>query len=229
MGTYTSNYNLFMPSIGEQGWGDLVNGNFTTIDTTMKGLNNRIGTLETEGDAVAQRVGTLESQVSAGGSISPSTIETNTVTTNILNTTKLYVPFNTIEGMMIWKPAISEKSVNTSTSGTGGTVLLASFGILNSVFLPSNLNELVLNVKFYFNPPQYSTSTFTIMDDLGNTVYTKTTKGYSSGLSPSGELNVSYDLIPEIGRTYSMYCNLSIDFQATGTYKYSVTGGPFYI
>ena len=48
MGTYTTNYNLFMPTVGETGWGDLVNGNFTTIDTTMKSLNNSIGTLETE-------------------------------------------------------------------------------------------------------------------------------------------------------------------------------------
>ena len=46
MGTYTTNYNLFMPTVGETGWGELVNGNFTTIDTTMKGLNNRIETLE---------------------------------------------------------------------------------------------------------------------------------------------------------------------------------------
>ena len=46
MGTYTTNYNLFMPTVGETGWGTLVNGNFTTIDTTMKGLNTRIGALE---------------------------------------------------------------------------------------------------------------------------------------------------------------------------------------
>ena len=46
MGTYTSNYNLFLPTVGEQGWGDLVNGNFSTIDTTMSELNTRVGTLE---------------------------------------------------------------------------------------------------------------------------------------------------------------------------------------
>ena len=48
MGTYTTNYQLYMPSIGEQGWGTLVNGNFTTIDTTMKSLSNRITAVETE-------------------------------------------------------------------------------------------------------------------------------------------------------------------------------------
>ena len=50
MGTYTTNYNLYMPSDGEQGWGDLVNGNFVTIDTTMKSLSNRIAAVENEVD-----------------------------------------------------------------------------------------------------------------------------------------------------------------------------------
>ena len=64
MGTYTANYQLYMPSIGEQGWGDLMNGNLTTIDTTMKGLNTRIGTLETETDAVEERLATIEKNIS---------------------------------------------------------------------------------------------------------------------------------------------------------------------
>ena len=46
MGTYTTNYQMYMPTIGEQGWGELVNGNFTTIDMTMKGLNARLTTVE---------------------------------------------------------------------------------------------------------------------------------------------------------------------------------------
>ena len=48
MGTYTTNYNLFMPTVGESGWGELVNGNFATIDTTMKGLDTRITNCESQ-------------------------------------------------------------------------------------------------------------------------------------------------------------------------------------
>ena len=48
MGTYTTNYQLFMPTVGETGWGTLVNGNFTTIDTTMKRLDTRITAVENE-------------------------------------------------------------------------------------------------------------------------------------------------------------------------------------
>ena len=48
MGTYTTNYNLFMPTVGETGWGTLVNTNFSTIDSTMKGLNTRLTAVENE-------------------------------------------------------------------------------------------------------------------------------------------------------------------------------------
>ena len=48
MGTYTANYQLYMPTVGEQGWGDLMNGNLTTIDTTMAGLNTRLTAVESE-------------------------------------------------------------------------------------------------------------------------------------------------------------------------------------
>ena len=65
MGTYTTNYNLFMPTVGEQGWGDLVNGNFATIDNTMSDLNTRMGTAETNITSLTSRMGTAETHISA--------------------------------------------------------------------------------------------------------------------------------------------------------------------
>ena len=44
MGTYTPNYNLYMPSIGEQGWGDLVSNNFEILDTNLNNLQTQITT-----------------------------------------------------------------------------------------------------------------------------------------------------------------------------------------
>ena len=81
MGTYTTNYNLFMPTVGEQGWGELVNGNFSTIDTTMKGMDTRVGTLETETDAIKQKTDaiTVNDNVVEGefsGTINGVTIKT---------------------------------------------------------------------------------------------------------------------------------------------------------
>ena len=36
MGTYTANKNLYMPTVGEQGWGTLMNTNLSTIDNFLK-------------------------------------------------------------------------------------------------------------------------------------------------------------------------------------------------
>lgn len=60
MGTYTANYQLYMPTIGEQGWGELVNGNFTTIDTAMKGLSDRATALENVDITFNTRITKLE-------------------------------------------------------------------------------------------------------------------------------------------------------------------------
>ena len=78
MGTYTTNYNLFMPSIGEQGWGDLVNGNFTIIDTTMKGLSNNISSLDSRLDTVetyGTRITAIENEVN--GALSCTSVTTS--------------------------------------------------------------------------------------------------------------------------------------------------------
>lgn len=80
MGTYTTNYQLFMPSIGEQGWGELVNGNFTTIDTTLKGLDTRLTTCESTDVAYNTRLETLE----AGNF---ETINAGTINAEIINGT----------------------------------------------------------------------------------------------------------------------------------------------
>ena len=86
MGTYTTNYNLFMPSIGETGWGTLVNGNFTTIDATIKSLSNSIGTLDTKTDALVADIAALEG-VSNGGAIkSKSITNSGTITSTGLIT-----------------------------------------------------------------------------------------------------------------------------------------------
>ena len=73
MGTYTTNYQLYMPTIGEQGWGDLVNGNFTTIDATMKGFDTRLTTVETYGP----RITAIENEVN--GNLSCTSVTTSRI------------------------------------------------------------------------------------------------------------------------------------------------------
>lgn len=54
MGTYTPNYNLYMPSVGEQGWGDLVSNNFEILDTVI--LNN-LNNLQDQIDVINTNIG----------------------------------------------------------------------------------------------------------------------------------------------------------------------------
>lgn len=65
MGTYTTNKNLFMPTVGEQGWGELVNGNFETIDTFLKPITVSGSTYTFTGSHVGNQ---------SGGSISATSI-----------------------------------------------------------------------------------------------------------------------------------------------------------
>ena len=81
MGTYTTNYNLFMPTVGETGWGTLVNGNFTTIDTTMKGLDTRLIAVENEvNGALSCTSVTASGKITGNGGIAGGAISGTTGT-----------------------------------------------------------------------------------------------------------------------------------------------------
>ena len=81
MGTYTTNYQLYMPTVGETGWGTLINGNFTTIDSTMKGLSNRITAVENEvNGALSCTSVTTSGKVTANGGLSTKALTATTGT-----------------------------------------------------------------------------------------------------------------------------------------------------
>ena len=74
MGTYTTNYQLYTPTVGETGWGTLVNGNFTTIDSTMKSLSNRITAVESEvNGALSCTSVTASGKITGNGGIAGTT------------------------------------------------------------------------------------------------------------------------------------------------------------
>lgn len=74
MGTYTTNYQLYMPTVGETGWGTLVNGNFTTIDSTMAGLNTRLTAVENEvNGALSCTSVTTSGKITGNGGIAGTT------------------------------------------------------------------------------------------------------------------------------------------------------------
>ena len=137
MGTYTVNYNLFMPTVGEQGWGELVNGNFTTIDTTIKRLSDTIGTLEPL--SVIQVDENYNVVFPAGVSFADSMAS------------KIVVPVYTNGVLMIYKDSYTTVSRGNSSGGDiGGTVTLYNAPLTRNLvssplFEPANVSDC--NVK----------------------------------------------------------------------------------
>lgn len=103
MGTYTTHYNLYMPSIGEQGWGDLVNGNFSTIDTTMDSLNTRLTAVENEvnGDLNCTSVTTSGTITANGGIETKALTSTSISNSGTITSTGLITANGGITGNLI--------------------------------------------------------------------------------------------------------------------------------
>lgn len=55
-GTYTENYNLYKPDIGETGWGNFVNINFDTIDAALSSGSGSSGSSSGSGSGVTDAV-----------------------------------------------------------------------------------------------------------------------------------------------------------------------------
>ena len=105
MGTYTTNKNLFMPTVGEQGWGELVNGNFSTIDTFLKPISLSESTYTFTGNHVGNQ---------SGGSISATSI-TNDGTLTQTGT-------STFTGTITANGGIGTKALTTTSISNSGTL-----------------------------------------------------------------------------------------------------------
>ena len=193
MGTYTNNYNLFMPSIGEQGWGDLVNGNFTTIDATMKGLDTRIGTLETEADAVEERVTTLE----AGEfeTINAETITADEFVGGVGNFSKL-----TIQNALTL--SYNGYSTYKQPQYTGGNSSIDSITIISSVIPFSGVFSCKADVNTLYNLSCW----LLIVSESGSSTITLTNTQTEYNISNAYTINILYT------------CNWNSDYLPTVTY-----------
>ena len=134
MGTYTTNYNLFMPTIGEQGWGELVNGNFSTIDNTMKSLSNKATALENADTAFNTRITTIEEVVSNGnvtanvitanqfvGDISGTAVGLNRVVNVSSSNVKINNGYETMITLLSYVPGVKYSGTISGQLYRGGT------------------------------------------------------------------------------------------------------------
>ena len=164
MGTYTTNKNLFMPTVGEQGWGTLVNNNFSTIDNFLKPITVSGSTYTFSGNHVGNQ---------SGGSVSATSITnsgtlTNTgkitanggIGTTTLTTSGTITASGNINGANI-KSIITvtpnTKTVTTSSLGSSWT----SYNLDNYLWIlpPIGLQKYNGSIKLY-NPLSTSTSVY---------------------------------------------------------------------
>ena len=126
MGTYTTIYNLFMPTVGEQGWGELVNGNFTTIDTTMAGLNTRLTAVENEvnGNLNCTSI-TTSGKVTANGGVGTTSLTTSGTITST--------------GKITANGGVGTTSLTTSSTIVSTGLITANGGVQGFLFIKGTL------------------------------------------------------------------------------------------
>ena len=186
MGTYTTNYNLFMPTVGEQGWGDLVNGNFTTIDNTMKSLSNRLTAVESEvnGNLSCTSV-TTSGKVTANGGVGTTSLTTSSTITS----TGLITANGGVKGNLTGK-------INVSSFGT-------------------DTNNLKAFINTFNNPSKTSSTAFLTQTNLtcnAATVNKKNTSiiNYTGGTSINSTCTITIGLKSSIPSNAYLYGRLYV-------------------
>lgn len=149
MGTYTTNYQLYMPTIGETGWGELVNGNYQTIDSTMKSLSNRVTAVENEVNGALNCTSvTTSGKITGNGGIAGTTgTFSGAVTAASLTSPIVLSPYATSRFKLVISESVS--------------VLPEVYRFGNS----SNIDSIkIFDIRFYNSP---SGTTYTFNGNLG--------------------------------------------------------------
>ena len=138
MGTYTANKNLYMPTVGETGWGTLMNGNLTTIDNFLKPITVSGSTYTFTGNHVGNQ---------SGGSISATSITNSGTLTN--------TGTSTFTGKITANGGIGTTSLTTSSTITStGKITSSNVIQCQKVYVDGR----ILTTKMSNYSPTYATS-----------------------------------------------------------------------
>lgn len=232
MGTYTTNYNLFMPTVGEQGWGTLVNENFSTIDTTMAELNTRLTAVENEvnGDLSCTSLttsGTITSTglITANGGIDTEALTTTSISNNgTITSTGLITAIGGIDGNLTGFLFVK------GTIETVGDVVYAT-SAAQSLSSSDRSGSVVVNPYVISFPDVYEIVSGVAYcrksDVTGNEAdYLKTVSFYNG---TGASLTLRYSSPSTSSTTVSIGNNKTSTFswKAGETYTYSYTGGSY--
>ena len=203
MGTYTTNKNLFMPTVGEQGWGTLVNGNFETIDTYLKPINLSGSTYTFSGNHVGNQSGgsisatsitnsgtlTSTGKITANGGIGATSLTTSSTITStgqiVANGGVKGNLTGNVQGFLFVKG-----NVQTSGDEQYATCAAVSFNVSNTNNSSNKVTHTVPNYSISFgNPKKHTWGVYTRRSDLtgttspsvSNRAYTFTVESGKSG------------------------------------------------
>ena len=156
MGTYTTNKNLFMPTVGEQGWGELVNGNFETIDNFLKPITVSGSTYTFTGNQTGGTInatsitnsGTLTNtgKITANGGIGTNAL----TTTSISNSgTLTQTGTSTFTGKITANGGVNnyEERITALETGEFETIATDTLSV-NTFILPLPTSGTILLYKF---------------------------------------------------------------------------------
>lgn len=228
MGTYTANYNLYIPTIGEQGWGELMNGNLTTIDTTMKGLDTRATALESADTAFDTRIAKLES-----GEFENITVAEN-VNGNVTGFLYLKSHFTGTSGDQLYATCPQQSVEITSNYNTAGATTLVIGNTYSDVAFgnPQKISHGIYSrrsdVSGLTNPTQRTIHVRNTASTLRSNFYYKksTESSYASIMLSKNTVNApSLSVLTwDAGATYQFYCR-TIDAYGNenGEYTNNVT------
>lgn len=161
-----------MPSIGEQGWGDLVNGNFSTIDTTMKGLDTRLTTCESTDVAYNTRLETLEAGEFERLSVGSVTISYSGYHTVVKSTRGTYSGENNqmFEHCILASPFRINGKVSVKTSSNGTLHIVSESGLTTHNLTTTQTEYTLTNVHNVFIKDVDSSGTSTTTFTIGNII-----------------------------------------------------------
>ena len=128
MGTYTTNKELYKPSVGETGWGTLVNENFETIDTFLKPISLSGSTYTFTGNQT-------------GGSVSATSI-TNSGT--LTSTGKITANGGIAGTTGTFSGVVTAATFNGVSIKSSGTYTVASTNTIGSYVLPIGITYTML-------------------------------------------------------------------------------------
>ena len=212
MGTYTTNKELYKPSVGETGWGTLVNGNFETIDNFLKPISLSGSTYtftgnQTGGTITATKItnsGTLTNtgKITANGGVGTTSLTTSSTITST--------------GKITANGGVGTTSLTTSSTITSTGKITANGGIVGTTGTYSGI-VTAKNVNIYGMIP-YTLYLFSTMST--NVLHHYIGPSVGNG-NVTANSYISYTLTsnastPDGGSaTFTIFTGLSNDIPAT--------------